>query len=104
MTVGSGRMGGWFTMVVRVNQLDRGLDRSLIAVHRWLRKNGRVVHHSGRVNQLDRCLDRCLDRGLIAVHRWLRRNGRVVHHSGCITSWNRGLDRGLDRCLIAVQL
>ena len=82
MTVGSGRMGGWFTMVVRVNQLDRGLDRSLdrclIAVHRWLRKNGRVVHHSGRVNQLDRCLDRGLDRGLIAVPRWLRRNGRGV--------------------------
>ena len=71
---------------------------------RWLRKNGRVVHHGGRVNQLDRGLDRGLDRCLTAVHRWLRKNGRVVHHSGCITSWNRGLDRGLDRCLIAVQL
>jgi predicted methyltransferase len=67
---------------------------------RWLQKNGRVVHHGGRVNQLDRGLVR----GLIAVHRWLRKNGRVVHHSGCITSWNRGLDRGPDRGLIAVQL
>jgi hypothetical protein len=45
---------------------------------RWLQKNGRVVHHGGRVNQLDRGLVR----GLIAVHRWLRKNGRVVHHSG----------------------
>ena len=30
---------------------------------RWLQKNGRVVHHGGRVNQLDRGLDR----GLIAA-------------------------------------